>query len=625
MPLKGLQIRLCVMPLTQCWQLRIGHSRETDPVVNSMFATYAEMRKSALDNLTIIASLAREKGNAEIEGRASSAIEKLESNRFHLVVLGQFKRGKTTLINALLGADLLPTAVVPLTSIITMIRYGPKSGATVFFNDGKSKEITLDELPFYITERENPNNAKDVKHVEISHPSSYLADGLVLVDTPGVGSLYRHNTEVAYNFLPSADAAIFVLAVDPPLTEAEGEYLKEIKEYVPKIFFVLNKVDYLNGRDREESLAFSRRAIEAALGKNEIRLYPLAARPALEAKLAGDLEALEKSGLPQLERELSEFLTGSRGKIALAAAACRGKDVASELKGLLALERRAAEMSVRELQDKIEAFESSLVQILQDKEDALHILKGEMDRLIQTVEQDLESFKIAQVSLLRERIPAFAKDKMNLSARALVKEIETFVVETLTGAFDVWRMQEEVKIAALFEKILQRFTTQVNEVIARIRELSAGLFDIKLEGFVEVESLTTESNFYYKFGKDRMLLAIEPSSFLSLLPGSIGRRLVLDRALKDVREEVDRNCGRVRWDFQERSHKSFLSFRYSFEEKVEATVQAIRRALEYALSQKDKSEEEVKRVLAALEDQYRRVEECRRSFLAIEEWASSEN
>lgn len=588
-----------------------------------MLATYAEMRKSTLDNLKIIASLAREKGNPEIEDRALKVKERLESNRFHLVVLGQFKRGKTTLINALLGADLLPTAVVPLTSIITMIRYGRNFGATVFFNDGKTKNIALDELSLYITERENPNNTKEVKYVEIVHPSPYLADGVVLVDTPGVGSLYRHNTEVAYNFLPSADAAIFVLAVDPPLTEAEEQYLKEIKEYVPKIFFVLNKVDYLNGSDREESLAFSRRSIETALGKNEIRLYPLAARLALEAKLTENVDALQRSGLPQLEKELSEFLTGGRGRIALAAAARRGKDAASELKGLLALERKAAEMSVMELQDKIEAFENNLVQILQDKEDALHILKGEMDRLIQTVEQDLESFKIAQVSLLREKIPAFAKDKMNLPARALVKEIETFVVETLTGAFDAWRMQEEVKIAALFEKILRRFTTQVNEVIARIRELSAGLFDIKLEGFVEVESLTTESNFYYKFGKDHMLLAIAPSSLLSLLPGYIGRRLVIDRALKDVREEVDRNCGRVRWDFQERSNKSFLSFRYSFEEKIKTTVQAIRRALEYALSQKDKSEEEVKRVLVELEDQYRQVEECRKSFLSIEEWASS--
>ncbi|NPV53741.1 MAG: hypothetical protein HPY71_09490 [Firmicutes bacterium] len=588
-----------------------------------MLATYADMRKLALDNLRAAASLAREMANAGIEKRLAEAIERLESNRFHLVVLGQFKRGKTTLINALLGAELLPTAVVPLTSIITMIRYGPDIKATVFFNNETSRGISIDELPLYITERENPNNAKGVKYVEIAHPSSYLADGVVLVDTPGVGSLYRHNTEVAYNFLPSADAAIFVLAVDPPLSEAEGEYLKEIKEYVPKIFFVLNKVDYLNDRDREESLAFSQGAIEASLGKNGIKVYPLAAKLALEARLTGNPEALERSGLLHLERELSEFLTAGRGKIALAAAARRGKDAISELKGLLQLERRAVEMPVKELQDKIAAFEGQLTQILQEKEDALHILQGEMGRLIKTVEEDLEVFKATQTSLLRGRISAFAKDKKGLSAKALAKGIEVFVIETLTDAFDAWRIQEEAKIAASFDRILQRFATQVNEVIRRIRELSAGLFDIRLEGFVEVESLTSESSFYYKFGKERVTLAVEPSSLSALLPKSIGHRLVINQALRDAQGEVDRNCGRVRWDFQERTNKSFLNFKYSFEEKVEATVQAIRQALDYAISQKDKSEEEVRRALSTLESQYGRAEECRKFFLSIEEWASS--
>lgn len=401
-----------------------------------MLATYADMRQRALDELRIAASLAREMTNTGIERRLAEAIERLESNRFYLVVLGHFKRGKTTLINALLGEKLLPTAVVPLTSIITMICYGPEIRANVFFSNKESREIPVDELPLFITELENPNNVKNVEYVEIALPSSCLADGVVLVDTPGVGSLYRHNTEVAYNFLPSADAAVFVLTVDPPLSEAEEEYLKEIREYVPKIFFTLNKVDYLNDKDREKALAFSQEAIEVSLGKNGIELYPLSAKLALEAKLTGNLEALGRSGLPQLERDLSEFLTAGRGKIALTTAVRRGKQATSELKGLLELERKAVEMPVKELQDKIAAFEEQLTRILDEKADALYILQGEMGRVIKIVEEDLEVFKASQIPLLREKISAFAKDKRDLSAKALAKGIETFVVETLTYTFN---------------------------------------------------------------------------------------------------------------------------------------------------------------------------------------------
>src|SRR4030043_1234292 len=123
--------------------------------------------------------------------------EKIENNVFNLVVLGQFKRGKTTLINALLGAEILPTAIVPLTSIATILKYDEILKINVYFNDGKVTEINPENLSEYVTERGNPRNEKDVQEVVITYPSSYLKDGVMLIDTPGVGSVYEHNTDVA--------------------------------------------------------------------------------------------------------------------------------------------------------------------------------------------------------------------------------------------------------------------------------------------------------------------------------------------------------------------------------------------------------------------------------------------
>jgi GTPase SAR1 family protein len=115
--------------------------------------------------------------------------EKIETNTFNLVVVGQFKRGKTSLINALLGADILPVAVVPLTSIVTIMKYGEALRIMVHFNDGRVAEIKPESLPEYVTEKGNPKNAKDVSEVVITYPSPYLRGGVQIIDTPGAGEL----------------------------------------------------------------------------------------------------------------------------------------------------------------------------------------------------------------------------------------------------------------------------------------------------------------------------------------------------------------------------------------------------------------------------------------------------
>ncbi|MDH5203958.1 MAG: dynamin family protein, partial [Nitrospirota bacterium] len=187
--------------------------------------------------------------------------EKIQDNVFNLVVLGQFKRGKTSLINALLGTEILPTAVVPLTSIATILKYGEALRIKVYFNDGRMTEIRPESLSQYVTEKGNPKNEKNVQEVIITYPSPYLKDGVRLIDTPGVGSIYQHNTDVAYQYLPKSDAALFLLSVDQPVSQAELDFLKDVKEYSYRIFFLQNKADYVGSEDLSESISFSKKII----------------------------------------------------------------------------------------------------------------------------------------------------------------------------------------------------------------------------------------------------------------------------------------------------------------------------------------------------------------------------
>jgi GTPase SAR1 family protein len=145
--------------------------------------------------------------------------ERLAQGRLHLAVLGQFKRGKSTFLNAILGEEVLPASVVPLTAIPTFIYHDRLRTATVLYQDNREEEFTATQsedlhtmLSRFVTESGNPNNRLGVSYVKITHPAAILEQGVVLIDTPGIGSTFRHNTETTLNFLPQCDAALFIVS-----------------------------------------------------------------------------------------------------------------------------------------------------------------------------------------------------------------------------------------------------------------------------------------------------------------------------------------------------------------------------------------------------------------------------
>ena len=156
---------------------------------------------------------------------AEETADKLTGLRLYVAVIGEFKRGKTTLINALLGDDLLPTGVLPVTAVPTLVRFGTRPRATLRLLDGTEVAIAIGELHGYLTEQENPRNREGVREAIIEYPTPLLESGLILVDTPGTGSVHLHNTQAAVDFLPRVDVALVVLSVDAPLSDSESGLL----------------------------------------------------------------------------------------------------------------------------------------------------------------------------------------------------------------------------------------------------------------------------------------------------------------------------------------------------------------------------------------------------------------
>lgn len=406
--------------------------------------SYKDISQAILNEIRQLGVLAQERTSKGLLTHLDMAREKLRSDNFHIVVMGQFKRGKTTFINSLLGEQILPSSVVPLTSINTILRYGGQLKAEVHYCNDRVEEIGVDEIARFVTEKENPENCLNVKRVDIFHPSSYLKEGLCLVDTPWTGSTYLHNDEMAHSYLAHADAVVFMISADPPISKVELDFLEEIKEYVRKIFFVQNKIDYLNDSEREESLHFNRSVLVDVLGEDSVEIFPLSAKKALKARQTDDAELLDESRLSSFLARLDEFLLKEKGLLLLESILKNLHKVVTEEIAAIELEESLLTGPLGELEEKIKQFEEQMVLIKRERDEILYLIDGDFNALVKDVlDEHIEEFKNQMAEPLLQRYNTFFDDNRDLSGFALAEKLNEFIKEVIRESFTSWRQKEE--------------------------------------------------------------------------------------------------------------------------------------------------------------------------------------
>jgi GTP-binding protein EngB required for normal cell division len=531
-----------------------------------------KLARSDTQTLARLAEIARELGETSLATDIRQLATRVDEGRFFVACVGQFKRGKSTLLNALIGEPVLPVGVTPVTAVPTVLRYGDVRGARVLTHD-QWQTIKLRDLSHYVSEKLNPENAKQVDGVEVFLPSPLLASGMCLVDTPGIGSVFSGNTETTRHFIPQIDAAILVIGADPPLSGEELALVQAITANVAETLIVLNKIDRVSQAERQEASAFAARVLSERSKQPIGRIYEVSAVNRLtEVPAADDWDQL----VSEIDRRAVQA-----GRAMTSAAAVRG----------VARFSRVLQYSITEcmraLREPIAASEERIAKLQKTVNDAEQSLR------------DLGALFFAEQARLSNAVLArrkeFLRRVLPIAAQELARECCEVTVpygparrRTMMAKAQIiarrhvmpWLDMEQTHIEELYAAVTQRFVNQVNLLLRQAAQRQPDQFPCLSHELDAQQGFRIRSRFYFQ----DMISIAQPASPLvyasDVLLGAIHINYFFRKAANDFLEQLlDTNAARVQGDLEQRVVES----RRLLEEQVRQLLRDVSKTAEQAL------------------------------------------
>jgi GTPase Era involved in 16S rRNA processing len=530
--------------------------------------------------------------NSSSGARLDSLRERLLHSRLHLAVLGQFKRGKSTFINALLGAPLLPVAVVPLTALPIFISWRPAACIRVQFSDGRrAEELSADDpgivrqfLFRFVAEEANPENRLRVDRIDLFYPAPILKDGTVLIDTPGVGSTFRHNTETALEVLPECDAVLFVVSADPPITETELEYLRRVESKSAKIIFVLNKIDYLRPEERDRMADYLRGTLEKhGLWVNGGAIFSVSARDGLEAKVKVDLTEWERSGMGDVETYLARQLTAEKTAVLERAIRSKTLDVLSQAATEVSLRIRTLELPLEDLTSKAQAFENALRSIEERHRTTRDLLAGDQRRLREDLERRIGSLRNEVSAKLAEVVD----DDIAAGSAIRGEPVQRAIAAAMERMFEAARGKFANTFAGTVNSALLTHQRRIDGVIDIVRQAAAEIFDVPFRQGLESESFELGEGPYWVTRKIETGLLPDPNRLIDrFLTKDLRARRRRLRLIAGANELIVRNAENLRWAIVRGIDETFRRAGHTFEERLHDAIATTRAVIQQALARR---------------------------------------
>jgi Dynamin family len=527
--------------------------------------------ESDVEKLLRIASLAEQFNSDQIATEARTAAERISEGRFYVACVGQFKRGKSTLLNALIGSPILPSGIVPVTTVPTIVRFGEHDHARVRLQRGQWADIAVDEIEHYVSEKENPQNKKGVVGIEVFVSSELLAQGLCFVDTPGLGSVFEENTAATHAFLPHIDAAIAVIGADPPIAGDELHLLEIVSRQIQDIVFVLNKADRVTEEERAAAINFARQLLEERLQRRVPVIFQISA---LEQMREQDGQRDWKEFVNSLER-----LAGSSGRQLVREAGVRAVRVLSgQLLAVIKEECDALTRPFEESEKRIRQMRETVTSAAQSLNDLSFLFSGEQHRLSNAFRARRDLFlRSTRETAHRELDAALQSLREKFGPRHRRSAMQA--AQTVARRHVLpWLESESKNAEEAYRGIAKRFTTSANDFLSRVRSLGTTELTYLPQELGVDDQFRAGSKFqFYEF--IHVAMPASPVRYLAdLMPGAHSRISC------DAHEFLDRllhtNSERVRNDVEDRVAEN----RRRLEAEIRRILQEVTVVMERALT-----------------------------------------
>jgi GTP-binding protein EngB required for normal cell division len=533
--------------------------------------------------LALVAELAQRYQINAIQPFLGSCRSALERAELSIGVLGRFKAGKSSFLNHLIGREVLPVGVIPVTAVVTDLSGGETDSAEVRFRDGASLRIPVSEITQYVSETENPDNAKGVVAVSVRVPELSLFHGIRFFDTPGLESAFAHNTEASLGWAPNVDIALVAIAVDPPLSQQDLTLIRTLLDYTPRVAILLTKFDLLSRPEQDQVLEFVKTQLARNIGE-AIEVYPYSTR----------------SGYEHLRTAFAnDFIDRYRAQIVEERAAIANRKIATlvrECGDYMRLTLKSTEMIESEksqLHDRAARESSALADTkLELSLIARHATAG-CRRVIEAALSKEEAAVRTEVRhALKEAAPTFPKDFAQL-IEAFERWLKTELLarlEILSQANRSEFLRPLIDVQRQYLRLLQNFRDRLSEQVMN-------LYGVPLrttEPEIAVDSpKMPDVKIGRVFDHNWELLS-------SLLPMGLLRRAVLRRFRRKVGDEVFKNLSRLTSQWEEIVNAAIGQLQREAERRMEDLVSTVDRLTSMPASEASRIRDDLGRLEAAV-------------------------
>ena len=467
------------------------------------YGSYSGYKQIVSDLTESLAQLKEYSEDIGLEHTAKSigeTIEKIAKEHFEVAIVGEFKRGKSTLINAMLGQEVLPADVLPATATLNRVTYSEHPYVMVEYKNGSSERVDINRLADYVTKLsyESEKTAETVKQATAYYDTAFCKNNVDIIDTPGLND-DEQMTNVTLSILPEIDAAVFVISANSPFSQFEKEFLekKMLTSDLGRIIFAVNCFGTFSKEDEDRIVETVEKRIgsyvmekaKAVMGEDskEFAVYKrkigkpkvigVYAKKALMAKESGDAAMLEESNFPTFERVLETMLTQERGAITLQILANKIISSGSELINSIIIRENSLMMETDEFMDKYTAAIEEIDEIRTKKRAEFVRINDAANKVFEGLQPILDSYWIQIEETAMKVIDDYPmgaddlkRDKLKIVYAKLTEKIKENIENKAQLICE--QIQNEINIALSDEaERLQSSEDEFFASVARIQEM----------------------------------------------------------------------------------------------------------------------------------------------------------